>query len=143
MADEPATPLAWADLSEGMTATVPFSVSAEDMRLFAQVSGDYNDLHVSDAFAQSKGFDSAVVYGGLLVAKVSNLIGMRLPGLNSVWTRIALDFRKPLYVGQEAEVTGTVASLSESTGMVGLKLAVRREGKVLAKGEAEVLLVKR
>jgi len=138
---EPVEVLALADLREGVSATVGFTVTPEQMRAFAELSGDFNPLHVDDAFARGKEFDGAVVYGALLVAKVSRLIGMRLPGRDSVWASIAMDFRKPLYVNQPAEVEGTVAEVSESTGLVVLRLAVRAGGKVLAKGRAEVLLV--
>jgi len=92
---------------------------------YAGSSGDYNPLHTDEAFARSKGFDGVVVYGALLTAKVSQLIGMRLPGRDSVWASMALEFRMPLYVGQAAQVEGTVAEVSESTGLVVLKIAVR------------------
>jgi 3-hydroxybutyryl-CoA dehydratase len=132
-----------ADLQAGASARVEFTVTAEDMIAFAALSGDHNPLHTDDAFARAKGFDGAVVYGALMVAKVSQLIGMRLPGRDSVWASLAMDFRKPLFVGQPAEVEGTVAEVSASTGMVVLKIAVRAGGKVLAKGQAEVVLVSR
>ena len=110
------------------------------MQQFAELSGDFNPLHTDDAFARTKGFDGVVVYGALMVAKVSQLIGMQLPGRDSVWVGIALDFRKPLYVGQAAQVEGVVTEASESTGMVALKVTVRANGKVLAKGTAEVVV---
>jgi len=133
--------LTLADLQEGARATVEFTVTSAQMRAFAELSGDLNPLHTDDAFARAKRFDGAVVYGALLIAKVSQLIGMRLPGRDSVWASIAMDFRKPLFVDQPAQVEGTVAEVSISTGMVVLTLVVRAHGKVLAKGRAEVLLV--
>lgn len=132
-----------ADLQAGASARVAFTVTPEDMAAFAVLSGDHNPLHTDDAFARAKGFEGAVVYGALMVAKVSQLIGMRLPGRDSVWASLAMDFRKPLFVGQAAEVEGTVAEVSASTGMVVLKLTVRADGKMLAKGQAEVILVSR
>lgn len=132
--------LALADLAEGQQAVVDFEVSAREMQLFAELSGDFNPLHTDDAFARAKGFEGAVVYGALMVAKVSQLIGMRLPGRDSVWASLSLDFRKPLYVGQAAQVEGVVTDVSASTGMVALKLSVRAAGKMLAKGTAEVVL---
>jgi 3-hydroxybutyryl-CoA dehydratase len=129
------------ELPEGTRATVDFTVTPAQMRAFAELSGDVNPLHTDDAFARAKKFDGAVVYGALLIAKVSQLIGMRLPGRDSVWVSIAMDFRKPLFVDQPAQVEGTVAEVSASTGMVVLSLVVRAHGKVLAKGRAEVLLV--
>ena len=65
---EPVEVRALADLREGVSATVGFTVTPEQMRAFAELSGDFNPLHVDDAFAKGKNFDGAVVYGALLVA---------------------------------------------------------------------------
>jgi len=132
--------LALDELAPGLQACVEFEITAQQMQQFAELSGDFNPLHTDDAFARGKGFEGAVVYGALLVAKVSQLIGMRLPGRDSVWASVSLDFRKPLYVGQPAQVEGVVTEVSASTGMVALKLTVRAAGKLLAKGTAEVVL---
>ena len=136
-----AAPLGLSTLWVGQSANVDFTVSEADMRNFAELSGDRNPLHVDDAFARSKGFEGAVVYGALLVAKISQLIGMKLPGRDSVWTTLSMEFRKPLFVNQPAQVEGVIADLSTSTGMIELKLTVRAGGKLLAKGRAEILIV--
>ena len=128
------------DLALGTKASVAFSLSAHEMRQFAEISGDINPLHVDDSFAQRKGYASAVVYGALLVAKISQLIGMQLPGRDSVWASLSLDFRRPLYVDQAAQVEGTVASVHATTGLIELGLVLRASGQVIAKGKAEVLL---
>ena len=131
------------DLSEGMTETVSFSVRQDEMNRFAELSGDFNPLHIDDTFARSKGFEGVVAYGALIVAKVSQLIGMRLPGRDAVWASITLDFVKPLYVNQKAMVEGVVTDVSELTGMLRLKLKVHSStGQLLAKGKAEVILVR-
>ena len=132
--------LAWQALVPGLCAVVDFTVSAADMAQFAALSGDFNPLHTDEAFARGKGFDGVVVYGALLTAKVSQLIGMRLPGRDCVWASVALEFRKPLYVGQAAQVEGTVEEVSESTGLVKIKIAIRSAAKLLAKGYAEVVV---
>lgn len=129
-----------ADLEEGAKASVAFTITAPQMRQFAELSGDFNPLHTDDAFARSKGYAGRVVYGALLVAKISQLIGMELPGRNSVWGSLSLDFRRPLFVEQPAEVEGTITSVHGATGLVELGLLVRANGKVLAKGKAEVVL---
>lgn len=134
--------IAWNELAAGAAASVDFVISAEELDQFAALSGDYNPLHVDTEFARSKGFEGAVVHGALLVAKISQLIGMHLPGRDSVWTGLALQFRKPLYVGRQARVEAIVEQLSPATGMVLLKLKVRAGDILLAKGEAEVLLVR-
>jgi acyl dehydratase len=133
---------AWtlAELASAGPAQVEFTVTADDMARFAALSGDFNPLHTDDAFARGKGFSGVVVYGALLTAKVSQLIGMQLPGRDSVWAGLDIAFRKPLYVGQPAQIEANVTEVSESTGMVMLAIVIRAEGKVLAKGTAEVVL---
>ena len=132
--------LTLSELGPGFRAAVDFTVTAEQMRQFAELSGDFNPLHTDEAFARRKGFEGRVVYGALLVALVSRLIGMELPGQDGVWASVSLDFRKPLYVGDAAQVEGIVDEVSEGTGLVRLRLTVRTGSKVLAKGSAEVIL---
>lgn len=142
MNDELPTNFALDDINTSMRASVPFVVHRDEMTRFAEISGDFNPLHVDDEFARQKGFDGAVVYGALIVAKVSQLIGMHLPGRDSVWTGITLDFIRPLYIDQLARVDAAVDNISQATGMLALKLSVRNsDGQMLAKGSAEVLLV--
>jgi len=124
-----------------MRAAVDFDVSADDMRRFASLSGDLNPLHNDEKFARAKGYSGAVVYAGLILAKVSQLIGMELPGRDAVWTAVNLNFRKPLYVGSPARVEAEIESLSEATRAVVLKIEVRSAGAVIANGRAEVLIV--
>jgi acyl dehydratase len=131
------------DLAKGTRAQIEFSISASDMRLFGALSGDYNPLHLDDTFAKSKGFDGVVVYGALVVAKISQLIGMRLPGRDGVWCSFSLQFCAPLYVGENAQAAVVVSAVSDSTGMVELALTIRNKDRLLAKGKAEVLLVAR
>lgn len=128
------------DLTEGLKSSVAFVVTPEHMQAFAELSGDYNPLHVDDAFARAKGYEGRVVYGALLVAKVSQLLGMRLPGKDGVWASLSLDFKRPLYVGQEAEAEGTLVTVHRATGMVELGIVLRSGGRVIGKGKAEVVL---
>jgi 3-hydroxybutyryl-CoA dehydratase len=144
--DSPGTPpkhVALADLAEGVRAVVDFTITAEDMEKFAALSGDYNPLHRDQDFARQKGFKGTVVYGALLIAKISGLIGMQLPGLDSLWGSIAMQFNQPLYVGEPARAEGAVVAVSKSTGLIVLKLTVRSNDRLLAMGKAEVLLAGR
>ncbi len=129
------------ELVEGLRASIDFQVELAQMQAFAELSGDFNPLHTDDDFARAKGFEGRVVYGALLVAKVSQLIGMRLPGRHSVWASLSLDFRSPLYVGQTARLEAVLTSLTEATGLVELSLSIKRDGKRLASGSAEVVVV--
>lgn len=129
------------DIVPGKRAAFDFTISEDDMQKFADLSGDHNPLHTDKDFALRKGYPSAVVYGALIVAKISKLIGMHLPGRDSVWATLAIQFHHPLFVGVPACVEGEIISMSDSTRMTEIKLTVRTKLELIAKGKAEVLLV--
>lgn len=126
----------------GQSVTVDLWIDDEQMRRFAELSGDFNPLHTDEAFAKAKGFRGRVVYGALLLARVSELIGMRLPGRDSVWARVDFEFSSPLYVNQSAQLEARIASFSGATGLLELRLNLQRDGKRIAKGRAEVVVVR-
>lgn len=132
--------LRWTDLRVGQTASSTFSISPEALNDYAALSGDRNPLHLDDGFAQSRGFEGRVVYGGLIVAQVSRLIGMQLPGRNGIWANLEMSFRQPLYCNEEATLTAQIEHLSDATRAGELSLTVRAEGKKVATGRAEFIL---
>lgn len=113
-----------------------FEIDPEQMDAFRRLSGDDNPLHFDAAFARARGFAGPVVYGGLIVAQVSRLLGNRLPGPGCVWQSLTLKFRRPLYVGQPARLEAELRHAAAQLGVVVLALKVTSEGAVLAEGEA-------
>jgi acyl dehydratase len=128
--------LDWEALDVGMEVKIPFTVSAEDMETFARLSGDRSRIHMDGGFARSRGFREPVVYGALTVAKLSYVVGMRLPGDLGLATNWKIDFNRPLYVGDEATLSATLTHKSESTHTVKIKFNVIVEGQVIASGVA-------
>lgn len=133
-----AAPKALASFEVGQRASIAFAVTAEEMAAFAALSGDYNPLHSDAAFAAARGFAGRVVYGALLVAKLSRLIGMELPGRDALWTGLDVQFAAPLLVGEEAVLEAVVAQVSPATKSMVLRVSVKRDDRVLARGKATV-----
>ena len=130
--------LALADLREGMTAGFDFTIDDADMEAFAVLSGDRNPLHRDQDFAKSRGFSGCVVYGALLVAKVSRLVGMDLPGRDALWNSLQIQFVAPLIVGERARLEASVTQVSESARSAALQLTVISGSKTVARGKALV-----
>jgi 3-hydroxybutyryl-CoA dehydratase len=129
-----------AAMQPGTTESLEFSVSPEDMHAFRRLSGDTNPLHDDRAFAMRRGFKGIVVYGSLIVAQVSRLLGTVLPGPGCVWHSLSLRFRNPLYVGVPARLYGTVTYANDSLGLLKLALRVEAAGRLIADGEAAAQL---
>lgn len=131
-----------AQITEGLTDGLSFTVTARDMDAFRALSGDDNPLHSDADFARARGFEGPVVYGALMVAAISRLLGTRLPGPGCVWHSLKIDFRNPLYVGQPATLKGVVRYCNDSLGLLRVTLEVSAGDRLLAKGEAQASLAR-
>ncbi len=135
-----AASLEWTDLSEGMEMSFPICVGDDDMQAFADLSGDRNPLHTDDSFAREKGFRGRVVYGGLLVAYVSRMIGMHLPGKNAVWTTLDMRFKKPLFVGEDAMLSATLIGKTDAVCAVNVNFRITTPKNTIAVGNANIIV---
>ncbi len=127
-------------LQVGRTVTDHFSISSQDMAGFAALSGDRSLLHGTCDFARMLGLEGRVVYEGLLVIRLTRLIGVNLPALaDSLWGGLRLDFHHPLYVGEEATLTVTVDDVLPTSCIVRLGLRVQAAGRLIADGGLDAL----
>lgn len=127
-------------LQQGHVEAADFRISAADMEMFRALSGDTNPLHFDADFAIRRGFSGPVVYGGLIIAQISRLLGVQMPGHGCVWRAISLRFRAPLYLDEHAHITGTVMHANDELGLLELKLRVDAAGRRIAEGEASAQL---
>lgn len=128
-------------LQAGQNFTDRFAIAAEDMEGFAALSGDRSPVHGAAGFARRLGLEGRVVYEGLIVARLSRLIGMNVPGLaDGLWGGLRIDFHHPLYVGEAAVLTLTIDDLLPTSGMARLSFRVEAAGRIIADGMLDTLL---
>lgn len=129
------------DLTEGRSLAFDFVVNAADMADFSRISGDYNPLHTDAEFARGRGFSGPVVYGALLVANVSRLIGMHFPGQQALWSGLRMTFRNPLMVDEPARLEAVISHQSVATSSIKIKITIRAGDKLIASGSAESMVL--
>jgi len=129
-------------LHEGLVERFVFKATNEMMQSFVEISGDTSPVHTDVNYAKSRGFDGVVVYGGILVAQISRMVGMYLPGYYSLSRGLNIYFGHPLLVGQTAELEARVTHISKATSSIELKFKITSQAKTLAKGSASVQILK-
>ena len=101
------------DISLGQTAEYEKQVTDEDVRKFADISGDYNPIHLDDEFAKDSMFGARIAHGILTASHISAVIGYIFPGPGWIYLGQSLQFRAPVKIGDTVhtavEVTDTVA----------------------------------
>ncbi|KZK85110.1 (R)-specific enoyl-CoA hydratase [Pseudovibrio sp. W64] len=131
-------PLAYEDLSVGMTEVFVKHVSSQDIVGFAEVSGDRNPIHLSEHFAAKTPFKTRIAHGLYTASLISAVLGTRLPGPGAIYLSQSLNFRAPVYIGDDIEVRVSVAELIDKGNRARLDCQCLVEGKVVLEGEAMV-----
>lgn len=129
------------DIKVGDLASFDRLVTADDLVKFAELSGDYNPLHLDDGYASQTEFGGRVVYGFFLGALVSRLIGMQLPGKRALIIKESLEFKQPARIGDELLVKGEVIHKSEVTRLIEISVTICCQQKILTSGQIYVRLL--
>ncbi len=107
------------------------------MRWFQEVAEDTSKIHCDRAFARSRGYADVIAYGGILIAHLSHLLGMKMPGPSGTSIAWSIKFHEPLYVGEQAEIVLEVTYLSAATGVVETKFRITAGQKQVASGTTQ------
>ena len=95
------------EIKVGDTATIVRTLRAEDIRLFAMMSGEMDPAHVDPQYAHSSVFREVISHGMWGGALISTLLGTRFPGPGMVYVQQTLEYSRPLGVGDTVTVTLT------------------------------------
>ena len=108
---------------------------------FAKISGDFNPLHMSDEYASTTNFEKRVCHGMLLASFFSQLVGMYLPGKNSLYFSQTLNFRNTCFIDDNITIEGEIIEKKSNVKLLILKTTIHnQDGKCLIDGIAKVIV---
>jgi acyl dehydratase len=113
-------------------------LTEDELRLFADASGDTNRLHLDDEFAEQTRFGRRIVHGTLVSGIISAALA-RLPGL-TIYLSQDLQFLGPVDIG---ETVTAVCEVVEDLGDGRYRLTTvveDEDGETVIDGEAIVLI---
>lgn len=134
----PLRTLFFEDLSVGMTETLSKTIAASDVVGFAQLTGDRNPIHLSEHFAAKTQFGKRIAHGLYTASLISAVLGTRLPGPGAVYISQTLNFRAPVKIGDQVDVTVTVAELIPERQRARLACSCKVADEIVLDGEALV-----
>ncbi|HEV2751627.1 MAG TPA: MaoC family dehydratase [Gemmatimonadales bacterium] len=121
----------------GQRASRRLTLTADHVKTFAQLTGDYNPLHFDPAFAARTTFGKLVVQGGLTTGLLHALVAMDLPGPGTVFLSQNWKFTAPVFIGDTITAEAEVLSVHGSKPVCQLKIKVSRQtGGTVLEGEA-------
>jgi len=124
----------------GDSAQLSKTVSDADIRIFAEVTGDTNPLHLDDRFASRTIFKRRIAHGFLTAGLISSVIGTELPGNGTIYLSQTLNFLAPVYIGDEITAKVEVSQVFKGGKRLRLKTQViNQDGTIVVDGEALVI----
>jgi acyl dehydratase len=124
-------------LTIGQKARRSLTLSAEHVRIYAELTGDHNPLHFDEACIADTSFDGLVVQGGLTTGLLHALVATDLPGPGTVFLSQSWKFPAPVYIGDTITAEAEVLSVHETKPVTQLKFSVTRQtGERVLEGEA-------
>lgn len=127
-------------LRVGMTESHEQTITDDDIKTFASLSGDNNPVHMNEEYAEKSRFKKRIAHGLLSASFFSALFGTKLPGYGCVYVSQSLNFRKPVYLGDTVKATIEVFRIDKDKSRVFFKTICRVKGKIVIDGEAEIFI---
>lgn len=123
------------------------TITEADVVTFAGLSGDYNQLHTDDVFAQESQFGARIAHG-LLGLSIASGLAARLgfiEGTAEAFRSLQWKFSRPIYIGDTvhltAEVVNTRPMRRAGVGIVDFDIAlINQDGETAQKGQWRVLV---
>jgi 3-hydroxybutyryl-CoA dehydratase len=127
-------------LEVGVTASRTRTVTAHDIELFAEASGDTNPVHLDEAYAAGTVFKKRIAHGMLTAGLISAVLANDLPGPGTIYLSQSLAFKAPVYIGDTITATVELVKYREDKRIATFRTTCTNQtGTLVLEGEAVVI----
>jgi len=128
------------DIAIGDEASIERCLTAQDIQLFAILSGDVNPQHLDAGFAASTRFHGVIAHGMWGASLISAVLGTQLPGAGTVYVGQTLRFLAPVRIGDTLTVRVKASARDPASKRVRfLCTGTNQNGTAVIEGEADVV----
>lgn len=128
------------DIHIGDTARLVRTLTLEDIRAFAAVSGDVNPAHLDASFANESMFHGVIGHGMWSGSLVSTVLGTQFPGPGTIYLEQSFRFKRPVRVGDTLTVLVTALEKEDEKHTLVLGCSItNQKGDEVVSGQAKVI----
>lgn len=109
------------DFSVGQSYQKDFFISEELGQSFAQISGDFNPVHLDEEYARETMFGKKIAHGMLLGSYISGVLGSDFPGEGTIYLKQDMKFTKPVYYGDTITISVTILEMDDARNRMTLE----------------------
>lgn len=129
-------------LKIGDKFTTNRTVTDELIRAFAEVSGDYNPIHLDEEFASKTRFGKRIAHGMLSGAFISAVLGNEFKDMKIVYLSQTMRFTAPVFIGDTVTTTATITNIREDKNIITCEtICTNQNGETLVTGESKIMVL--
>jgi 3-hydroxybutyryl-CoA dehydratase len=130
------------DLKIGDKFSTSKKITDSVVRTFADLSGDYNPIHIDEEFAKTTRFGRRIAHGMISGALISAVLGYEFKERRVVYLSQTMKFVAPVFIDDTVTATATVTNIREDKNIVTLEtVCTNQNGETTLKGEAVVMIL--
>ncbi|MBN1632254.1 MAG: MaoC family dehydratase [Thermoleophilia bacterium] len=128
------------DIEVGDTSTFRKTVSEADIFAFCGMTGDFNPIHVDEAFAKQTRWQGRIAHGMLVASMVTQTLSSLL-GEGAVHVSQEVCFKAPVHIGDSITVVSEVVDKVVEKRRVAVKTVwTNQDGTTVITGNGVVLV---
>lgn len=130
------------DIKIGDTFSTTKQITDEVVRAFAELSGDYNPIHLDDEFAAGTQFGRRIAHGMISGALISAVLGNEFREKKIVYLSQTIKFVAPVFIDDTVTATATVTNIREDKPILTIEtVCTKQDGKQVVVGEGKIMLL--
>ena len=130
------------ELHVGMSAERTRIVNDDLVRRYAELTEDFNPVHVDEAAAAKSRFGGRIAHGMLSGGLISAVLGMDLPGPGALWLSQQMKFTRPVMLGDTITTRVEVLEVIPAKRRARLATTCRNQrGELTLDGEALIQMM--
>jgi len=125
------------ELRIGDSAESSKTITESDIEDFARVTGDFNPVHLDQAYAEKTPFKGRIAHGLLSLGMISSILGNILPGHGTIYLSQEIKFLAPVRIGDTITARVEVIELAPEKNRAKLRTTcTNQNGHVVVDGAA-------
>ncbi len=128
------------ELRIGDSAQISNTITETVIHDFAKATGDFNPIHLDQAYAEKTRFKGRIAHGALSIGYISSVLANLLPGPGSIYLSQEIKFLAPVRIGDVIAARVEVVELIPEKNRVKFKTTcVNQKGEVVVDGTAWIM----
>ena len=112
------------------------------VRAFAELSGDYNPIHLDDELAAKTQFKKRIAHGMISGALISAVLGYEFKERKVVYLSQTMKFIAPVFIDDTVTATATIVDIRTDKPIVTIQtVCSNQNGETVVTGEGKIMIL--